>query len=94
MTMEFINGINLEEFIDLHIKKHGNFTDLAVFVVSRICRGLSYAHQKCDRNGQLLGIVHRDVNPRNIMIANEGDGKLTDFGCRALDLITRRVILL
>ena len=81
MVMEFVNGINLEEFILQH-RALGNEipVDLAAFIISRVCRGLSYAHTKKDREGNSLDIVHRDVNPRNIMISFEGDVKLTDFG--------------
>lgn len=89
MTMEYVNGINLEEFIDRH-HETGQLipVDLAAFIISRVCRGLAYAHQKCDRSGRPLDIVHRDINPRNIMVGIEGDVKLTDFGiAKAIDLM-------
>lgn len=89
MTMEFVDGITLEEFIQRHRESNQLIpSDLAAFIVSRICRGLNHAHQRCDANGRNLGIVHRDVNPRNIMLGNEGDVKLTDFGiAKAIDLM-------
>jgi len=89
MIMEFVPGWNLEEFLLKHNETDQYIpADLAVFIVSRICRGLAYAHRKRDLDGRPLGIVHRDVNPRNIMIAQEGDVKLTDFGiAKALDLM-------
>ena len=47
MTMEFVTGWNLEEFLDRHVETEQYIpADLAVFIVSRICRGLGYAHRK------------------------------------------------
>jgi serine/threonine-protein kinase len=81
IAMELIRGVNLEQFSDqLQHKKQTLPLELAVFIASRVVRGLSYAHAKTDRDGKTLGIVHRDVSFKNIMIAFEGDVKLTDFG--------------
>ncbi len=89
MTMEFVSGVNLERFIERHTELGRPVPiDMAVFIVSRVCRGLSYAHTKRGLDGRPLGIVHRDVNPKNVMLAIEGDVKLTDFGiAKALDLM-------
>jgi len=79
--MELIRGVNLEQFgQQLTDKKRILPKELAVFIVSRVARGLAYAHAKTDKDGKPLGIVHRDVSFKNIMIAFEGDVKLTDFG--------------
>ena len=81
MVMEFVNGVNLEQLIERHrVVNRSLPVDFAVFIASRVARGLAYAHQKTDRDGHHLNIVHRDVNPKNVMIAYEGDVKLTDFG--------------
>ena len=81
IAMELIRGVNLEQFAQqLTDKRRVLPQELAVFITSRVARGLAYAHAKTDKDGKPLGIVHRDVSFKNIMIAFEGDVKLTDFG--------------
>ena len=81
ICMELIRGVNLEQFThQMADKKRQLPNELAVFITSRIARGLAYAHAKTDKDGRSLGIVHRDVSLKNIMIAFEGDVKVTDFG--------------
>jgi serine/threonine-protein kinase len=90
IAMELIRGVNLEQFTHQLVEKRKVLPkELAVFITSRIARGLAYAHAKTDRDGKPLGIVHRDVSYKNIMIAFEGDVKLTDFGiAKAAGLLT------
>jgi serine/threonine protein kinase len=89
MVMEFVRGVHLENVLDRHrALKKPIPVDLAAFIISRVARGLAYAHTKRDSEGRHLNIVHRDIGPKNVLLAYEGDVKLTDFGiAKALDLM-------
>ncbi len=89
ISMEYIHGEDLLRLLNAHAL-HGLClpVPLAVFIASRVCRGLAYAHRKRGSHGKPLGIVHRDISPQNIMISQEGDVKITDFGmAKALHLM-------
>jgi serine/threonine-protein kinase len=57
---------------------------LAAFIAVECLQALDYAHQRKGSDGALLGIVHRDVTPRNVLLSWSGEVKLTDFGIAAL----------
>jgi serine/threonine protein kinase len=54
--------------------------DLAAWICAHVARGLHYAHDLTDENGQPFHLVHRDVNPSNIFVTYTGTIKLFDFG--------------
>src|SRR5829696_4499685 len=50
--IEYINGVNLEQFMQQVSDKNKRLpVELCVFIASRVCRGLAYAHSKTDKNG-------------------------------------------
>lgn len=54
--------------------------DHGAYLVYNALRGLEFAHDLTDESGEHLGLVHRDINPQNILISIDGQVSLTDFG--------------
>jgi tRNA A-37 threonylcarbamoyl transferase component Bud32 len=81
LVMELVDGLSLAELLDdLHDRGERLALAEALHVVETVCDALAYAHRLTDEGGRPLGIVHRDVNPRNILVSREGLVKLADFG--------------
>jgi len=71
--MEYLSGYTLESVIKK--KKELNFRIVAK-ILMQVCAALNYAHQK--------GIVHRDIKPANIMLLENFEVKVMDFGIARL----------
>jgi len=81
LVLELVDGWDLGRLLQ-RAEKAGTPLPpgLGLYILSEVCRALSYAHAKTDAAGQALGIVHRDVSPHNVLISEQGEVKIIDFG--------------
>ncbi|MBR1821016.1 MAG: protein kinase [Clostridia bacterium] len=73
IVMEYVDGQTLKEMIRQRGTIH---PDTAIRMAIRILAAVDHAHRN--------GIVHRDIKPQNIMVDNQGQVKVADFGIARL----------
>ena len=72
LLLEYVEGLSLR-----HLLKSGRLApEEALALVPRICEALQYAHER--------GVVHRDIKPENILLDENGQVKIADFGIAKL----------
>ena len=54
--------------------------EIACRVIADAAEGLHAAHELLGKNGEKLGLVHRDVTPHNLFVTYDGTTKVVDFG--------------
>ena len=77
IAMEYIEGNDLKEYMT--IKKDIPFREIFRIIYS-VAKGLDYSSSK--------GIIHRDIKPANILLTEDGNVKISDFGIAKLPTST------
>ena len=69
IVMEFLDGISLKDYVE----QNGRMpVDTALVIINDLLNGVGEVHKK--------GILHRDIAPDNVILTNEGEVKILDFG--------------
>lgn len=86
LALEYIDGVSLADLMStLRATNRILPAPLALLIVEQLLDALTCVHEACDAHGVPLGIVHRDVTPRNVLLGLDGRVALSDFGIARSD---------
>ncbi len=81
IAMELVSGPTLDAVMRQSRTAAGAIPlPIIVEILIQLCDALDHAHNLCDELGRPLRLIHRDVSPANVILANNGRVKLIDFG--------------
>jgi serine/threonine protein kinase len=82
LVMEWVDGLNLLKLGEklAWLGDEPRRARVSSYIIGQLLHALHYAHSIRSADGHPLGVVHRDVSPQNVLVSNNGEVKLTDFG--------------
>jgi serine/threonine protein kinase len=82
LAFEYVHGLTLAQLLEARLTAgQGPLPwPFAARIALHVAEALAYLHALRGREGQPLGLVHRDLHPGNVMIADTGAVKLLDVG--------------
>ncbi|MDP1922489.1 MAG: serine/threonine-protein kinase [Myxococcales bacterium] len=80
IAMEFVDGLTLSQVMQVAAAHQPVPLEACLYVIAEVAEGLAYLHEKRSTDGAHVGLVHRDLNPPNVLVSMTGEVKLSDFG--------------
>jgi eukaryotic-like serine/threonine-protein kinase len=79
LAMEFVDGLSLKRVLDVY-QGRGLPLSAVTYLAVELCQALDYVHRRVGPDGQPMNLIHRDLNPPNVLLSTLGEVKVADFG--------------
>lgn len=82
VVLEFVDGPDLRRLLSRARERNVKIPlEFALFMAREVLDGLEYSHNLVTPQGVAMGLVHRDICPRNVFVSYDGSIRVADFGC-------------
>ena len=80
IVMEFLEGPTLQRLRRRAGERGGVPAAIELEIMCNVLEGLHHAHELRGYDGRPLNVVHRDLSPQNVIVTQQGECKVLDFG--------------